>query len=334
MVVEDELWIREALIDMIHKVKRLHVVGASSNGLEAWEMATELMPTFIVTDIMMPKKDGLWLISKIHKNKLPIISIIISGYDNFAYAQTAMRFGVTDYVLKPVKEHELVDALERSIAKLGQSNFSREYLLQINDFMNKATSGDDHFHLFSELDKLIVGIYQNLSFDIPVLKGILLLFSNKLYDLIQEVDTSFQLDELPSVHNLDTIRVYFKYILEQWLIRDLKDDKMTNRKVLQEICDHINSNYSQSYTLAEMAEKSHSSVSHFSIQFKKYTGKTLVEYINHVRIEKSKELLLEPDLKVYDVAELVGYETLTYFNRVFKRIVGVSPSDYKKTMGY
>ena len=55
-----------------------------------------------------------------------------------------------------------------------------------------------------------------------------------------------------------------------------------------------------------------------------------MDYLTELRVNKSKELLCRDDLSVQDVAELVGYRNLKYFSRLFKKITGVSPSDYKK----
>ncbi|MFD2673623.1 helix-turn-helix transcriptional regulator [Marinicrinis sediminis] len=102
---------------------------------------------------------------------------------------------------------------------------------------------------------------------------------------------------------------------------------------MQEICTYLSQHYRTSHTLSEMAARAHMSISHFSSEFKKYTGKTLVQYANDIRIEKAKELLQEPDIKIYDIADLVGYSTISYFNRVFKESVGISPSDFRRKVG-
>ena len=63
--------------------------------------------------------------------------------------------------------------------------------------------------------------------------------------------------------------------------------------------------------------------------FKKATGINFTDYVSRVRIEKAKNLLLNPNLRVSEVAYEVGFQSLTHFNRVFKRVQGQSPTDYR-----
>ena len=94
----------------------MEVVGTAGNGLEALELVERLHPDILVTDIRMPGCHGLELIQRA-KEKFPQLEIvIISGYAHFEFAQTAIKYGVGDYLLKPIKREELMSTLE----KLGQ----------------------------------------------------------------------------------------------------------------------------------------------------------------------------------------------------------------------
>ena len=63
--------------------------------------------------------------------------------------------------------------------------------------------------------------------------------------------------------------------------------------------------------------------------FKKHTGINFTDYLSRVRIEKAKNLLLNPNLRVSEIAYEVGFQSLTHFNRVFKRVAGLAPSGYR-----
>ena len=73
--------------------------------------------------------------------------------------------------------------------------------------------------------------------------------------------------------------------------------------------------------------------SYFSQIFKEETGKTFVEYLTEVRMDKAKELLRSTDRMLYEIAEQVGYENPAYFTVAFKKQVGLSPRDYRKQFG-
>jgi AraC-like DNA-binding protein len=68
---------------------------------------------------------------------------------------------------------------------------------------------------------------------------------------------------------------------------------------------------------------------YFCKLFKKATGLNFTDYVSRVRIEKAKNLLLNPNLRISEIAFEVGFQSLTHFNRVFKKIIGQSPTQYR-----
>lgn len=117
MIADDEeriCQLIEALIDC--DALQMEVVGVAHNGLEACELVESLRPDILITDIRMPGYSGLELIEKVKESEENLEIIIISGYAHFAYAQTAIKFGVGDYLLKPINREELTGTLR----KLGE----------------------------------------------------------------------------------------------------------------------------------------------------------------------------------------------------------------------
>ena len=105
----------EKLIDW--KSQEMQVIATAENGMEALEVIQKSQPDIVITDIRMPGYDGLELI-RIGKEINPRMEfIIISGYRHFEYAQTAIRYGVSAYILKPIKKEELNETLH----KLGEN---------------------------------------------------------------------------------------------------------------------------------------------------------------------------------------------------------------------
>jgi AraC-like DNA-binding protein len=81
-----------------------------------------------------------------------------------------------------------------------------------------------------------------------------------------------------------------------------------------------------------VAKAAHMSTFYFCKQFKKATGVTFTNYLNRVRVEKAKEMLLNPHARVSEVAFDVGFQSLTHFNRVFRNLTGESPTAYRETL--
>jgi len=93
--------------------------------------------------------------------------------------------------------------------------------------------------------------------------------------------------------------------------------------------EFIDAHHTDDLTLTEVANAVHMSTFYFCKQFKKETGLSFTDYLSRVRVEKAKEQLLRPHLRVSEVAYEVGFQSLTHFNRVFKKLNGQSPTCYR-----
>lgn len=93
--------------------------------------------------------------------------------------------------------------------------------------------------------------------------------------------------------------------------------------------EFISENHEEDITLGQVAKAVNTSTFHFCKMFKKATGLHFTEYVSRVRTEKAKNLLLNPNLRISEIAYQVGFQSLTHFNRVFKKITGQSPTAYR-----
>lgn len=93
--------------------------------------------------------------------------------------------------------------------------------------------------------------------------------------------------------------------------------------------EYIIEHQTEELSLGQVAKAVNTSTFYFCKMFKKVTGINFTDYLSRVRIEKSKNLLLNPNLRVSEIAFEVGFQSLTHFNRVFKKILGQSPTEYR-----
>jgi len=91
----------------------------------------------------------------------------------------------------------------------------------------------------------------------------------------------------------------------------------------------VDSHYAEEISLDSIAERFHINTAYFCKLFKSVTGKTFIEYLTDKRIEIARKLLKTTDLKTYQVAEKTGFQTPEYFSKIFKKMTGYSPKDYK-----
>ncbi len=93
--------------------------------------------------------------------------------------------------------------------------------------------------------------------------------------------------------------------------------------------DFIREHHAEDLSLPQVAQVAHVNHFHFCRLFKRATGLTFTNFLSRVRIERSKNLLINPQLRVSEIAYEVGFQSLTHFNRVFQRILGQSPTEYR-----
>lgn len=127
LLVDDEVFVRKGLRNLIDwEALGYSVAGEAENGEEALAAITETDPDLVITDIRMPVLDGLELIRCVkEEGKRNPTFIIVSGYHDFKYAQQALRYGVHDYVLKPIDEVELENTLQKLSSGLGLKKLAR-----------------------------------------------------------------------------------------------------------------------------------------------------------------------------------------------------------------
>lgn len=117
---------------------------------------------------------------------------------------------------------------------------------------------------------------------------------------------------------------------------------LSNQLALQQTCaepplvtrvkEFVQSHHEEHITLDDAARAAHTSTFHLCKVFKKATGMCFTEFVARTRVEKAKELLLKPNLRVSEVAYQVGFQSLTHFNRIFRKIAGESPTKYRATL--
>lgn len=119
LIVDDEPLVRRGLKETVPwEQLGIVVVGEAKNGIDGFEKALALRPDIVITDLKMPKLDGIGMIEKIKAAKLNPKFIILSGYGEFSYAKKAIDNEVASYLLKPVSSEEMLKAIEAVVKKI------------------------------------------------------------------------------------------------------------------------------------------------------------------------------------------------------------------------
>src|SRR5919108_2844755 len=137
--VEDEIITREGIRDNVDwQASGFEFCGEATDGEIALPLLRAAQPDVLITDIKMPFMDGLKL-SKIVRERMPQTKIVIlSGHDEFEYAQQAIQLGVTEYLLKPVTVHSLHQVLRRLAAQLDRERAEQEALQRLRQQLEES----------------------------------------------------------------------------------------------------------------------------------------------------------------------------------------------------
>ena len=122
---------------------------------------------------------------------------------------------------------------------------------------------------------------------------------------------------------------YAMKILLVTILRE-QEEARVGEQPLDRILEYIQNHYNRRITLEELAALEHISTSYLSRKFKQRTGQSVIFYINLLRIEKAKQLLMASGRDIGEIAYEVGFESPKYFHRVFKGVTGESPANFRK----
>jgi len=388
LIAEDETTIRRGLRNAANwEDYSIEIVGEAEDGEIALEMAIELQPHILFVDINMPFLNGLELIKELREHLPESIFIVISGYDQFSYAQQAIKMDVFDYILKPVNTEELKKTVMNALEILETTTRNKQLDLQLED--NRQILKEKFFQEWGTgqiSDENVKKRFQLLDIKLEGQVGI------SMYKVVKEIDEggteqnwsetliSFSLKNiigdvlkaypyyevfedysgqtislLPNIDMDELIRVNreIKEFAERFLGRVIlcNEQILTNyqefptyfKSLRKEITsynglspmvilakDYIDHHYFEhSISLNEVADMVQVSPTYLSKKIKTELGASFITYLTKVRINKALMLMKDPYLKIYEIADMVGYSTQHYFCNAFKKVTGISPTVYR-----
>jgi two-component system response regulator YesN len=135
--------------------------------------------------------------------------------------------------------------------------------------------------------------------------------------------------EMLNYSNLKEVEVFLKELLLHLHNLICFNPAEKNQQMIQQMKEYIADNYQKGITLSEMARDFNISISYLSSLFHEETGESFSEYLNLLRLNKAKELLKSTDIKIYQIADRLGFNDAYYFSSWFKKQVGASPTTYR-----
>lgn len=237
VLIDDETIIVEGLRRVVKwENYGCQIVGTALDAASGRRLIQETRPHILFTDIRMPGEDGLTMLAALRSEFPDMQVVVLTGYRDFAYAQEAIRLGVTRFLLKPSKMDEINEALEAAVKQL--------------DKLGHADGDEEQGHGAGSF-------------------------------------------------------------------------------ILHQATRFMEEHYAEKLTLQTVADCCYVSQWHLSKLLNRYSGKSFYDMLNSIRIQKAKELLADPSLKIGQISEMVGYSDTAHFARTFKKLEGMSANEYR-----
>ena len=112
-------------------------------------------------------------------------------------------------------------------------------------------------------------------------------------------------------------------------MEEAQNGNAANSFIVRSALKYIETHYAEKLTLTEVAEKNYVSQWYLSKLLNKYTGKSFCDLLNQTRISKAEKLLEDPSLKIHEISDMLGFNDVTHFSKIFKKIKQVSPNEYR-----
>jgi len=347
-----------------------YCVQQAANGLEALQKIIDFHPSIVISDIKMKEHDGLWMLEMLKDCGIPCSIIMLSGYDDYNLIRNSLKYGAIDYLLKPVNTSVFIDLIQDILDKELHTDYDTaklELFLEEKRFTN-INKNDSFFDLpcknpisKSGLRNLLsdatiavssgqpeeaMTIFHNYfdgcSKDIISETEVRNMLTAWIYELMQKNNkyikiisryklTSYDLgNTLKMLPTLSQIKLRFCENLCIHVNDYCEELAENDEYVIQKAKEYIAKNYFNNITLQDMAEQLFIHPNYFSTLFSSKTNTNFRDYLRSVRIDNAKLLMQQPDIRIADIALMVGYNDISHFNRAFKRTTGVAPSVYRK----
>ena len=370
LFVDDEPIITQGLRVLIDwETEGFSIAGSVQNGNEALGFLKKENVDLVLTDIRMPECSGLELLEKVKEGKISdAYFIIMSGYDDFNYAQQAMRMGCLDYILKPVDADELLKVVrkvknlddarredEERRNRMEHAYLDRNMITRLIGTYDNGNSAKSVIICKDNLDGLTAAIEENSSDKIE--KYVYAFYRETKEKGLSEEEVNFNISYLlfqlihiaseqdDEVNHEEIMRFIGESSFEESIIkgsaymcRFCKEyaeyvsqlRKSAARGILQDVEREIKAHYAENISLRELSQKFYLNSAYLGQIFKKKYGQSFKDYLTDFRIKEAARMLARTDLKIIRIAEDVGYKDSDYFVQKFIERMGCTPSKYRR----
>ena len=342
----------------------IEVEGVVTSGEDALlEIERHGRYDILLTDIKMGRMDGLQLTQEVRLRYPAVRVVIMSAYEDFRFAQQAVRMNVVDYLVKPIDLVMLESTMRRITAALEHDRMREAHERGISSRMEEIgeRAAEEYYRAAGALNTAIVEYLAQITLlgnveDVPnvimrlsqnmreVSGGSFVFMVAVLGILIARLDSD-QLSErhrasllemrrhVIASHTLDQALEYMKTCLTDIAGTIAEQMSLGGEQSIRQACRYIDENFSNpALRIRDVAASVGFSQSYLSALFSRHVGESFTDYLIRRRMEHAQQLLLNTDLKSYEIAYKAGYDNPTYFSSLFKRYTGMTMSQFRNAI--
>ena len=356
-IVDDEPIVRKGLNKLIEwKELGFEVVCEAENGEEALAQQETQKIDVMITDIGMPLMNGIELMREARHKGYKGEIIVLTAYGEFEYAKSAIQYEVMDYILKPIEEEQIIKALhkikDKLLQKLESENKSKLQSVQLEKSKERVFSRENDKLLikytmttnekaYDVLEQIIAEERELGEGHVP---SMCMRFSYVLEELVGRIKEKYiyltKLKNIEQYLHYGEQEVDIKEQLIEGFERNVKElfsileesRVIYKDNVVMQACQYVVEHVDEEITLTSISETLSISKNYFCSLFKNETGENFLSFVTRIKMKRAQFLLREENLRVYEVCDLLGYTDTTYFTRLFKKYIHMTPNEYKKVM--
>ncbi|WP_058301285.1 response regulator transcription factor [Gorillibacterium timonense] len=358
LIVDDESFVRRSLSDMLNTAgAKWTVAGEAENGLDALDILAQVPIDLIISDIRMPGMDGLSLAQHVRQHYPGTELVLLTGYQDFAYARQAIQYGVKDYLVKPSSVEDILEL----VANLQEQLEKRKQEAQLNRLRQKNLLEKRLHDLLYGIplpyfDESIIPPYDSFIVLTVLLKNETLTPGWKestLYNAVRNIAEDWFLPYGRAIGMIEEQEGPIVLFLHSLSESDSEEDRLLAASFVSELAailkcsfclglserhkslESLSSAYRESLQAARLAKKSPDATVTHILDVQECAAPAQME--EHIRVKASRRVIsltveamerrLEEDLTLKTIAEEL-YMNPTYLGRIFKEDIGESFSSF------
>ncbi|MDD2413784.1 MAG: response regulator [Eubacteriaceae bacterium] len=337
-IVEDEHLEREALITIIKKqAEDVCVVGSAASGLTALAGIKETDPDIILMDINIPEINGIEVLRRVKRADPNKKVILITAFNEFDFAHQAIKAKVDDFLLKPIRPDQLLTAIHQAILSLtvsAKNLFDEKMNAVIFSVVQKRYSDTR-----GALTDYVELLYDHFGYDLLSIQHEVSRFMDELNAVSEDACGYTVMSPLRHTTNNQHFVSSFqnRYDLKVAMMKEvdkvfdhLMDNRDNRKNTIEDILNYIDRNCYKDISLDQVGEYANMSSYYLSKIFKKETGVNFVTYLTNRKIEIAKDMLINTDVPIINIALDLSYHEPNYFSKVFKKNTGLTPTEFRR----